>query len=228
VVGRIASTVVLAGILFCCGRTSQAQNVFRQFLVTGIEFKDLEADVRSRIEAELKFKAGDTVGEDQIERLRQSVRKFDPKLVIFTTPTRVDGAWVTRLIFQIPDKPPEIIRIPLALIRPLPPEASATPSRPRPVKVVRLSRGSASVKVVRSVSPVYPESAKRANIQGSVLLDVTIAEDGQVVGVDVLEGNEQLAVAAAEAVKLWAYEPVVIDGSPAAVVTTIDVHFELQ
>jgi len=81
---------------------------------------------------------------------------------------------------------------------------------------------------VRSVSPVYPESAKRANIQGSVLLDVTIAEDGQVVGVDVLEGNEQLAVAAAEAVKLWAYEPIVIDGSPAAVVTTIDVHFELQ
>jgi TonB family protein len=228
VVGRIASTIVLTGILLCSGRTSQAQNVFRQFLVTGIEFKELKPDVRGRVEAELKFKAGDTVGEDEIERLRQRVRELDPKLVIFITPTRVDGAWVTRLIFQIPDKPPEIIRIPLTLIKPLPPEASATPSRPRPVKVVRLSRGSASVKLVRSVSPVFPESAKRANIQGTVLLDVTIAEDGLVVGVDVLEGNEQLAVAAAEAVKRWVYEPIVIDGSPAAVVTTIDVHFELQ
>jgi TonB family protein len=180
--------------------------------VTGIEFKELKADVRSRIEAELKFKPGDTVGEDEIELLREDVRKLDPKLVIFTTPTRVDGAWVTRLIFQIPDKPPEIIRIPLALVRPLPPEASATPSKPRPVKVVRLSRGSTSIKLVRSFSPVYPAPAKRAKLQGTVLLDVTIAEDGLVVGVDVLEGNEQLAVAAADAVKRWVYEPVLIDG----------------
>jgi TonB family protein len=227
VISRI-STIVPTLILLCSSPCSQAQNVFRQFLVTGIEFKDLKSDVRSHIEAELKFKPGDTVGEDEIEQLRQDVRKLDPKLVIFTTPTRVDGAWVTRLIFQIPDKPPEIIRIPLALIRPLPTESVETPSRPRPAKAIRLSRGSASVKLVRSVPPVYPASAKRANIQGTVLLDVTIAEDGLVVGVDILEGNEQLAGAAAEAVKRWVYEPIVIDGSPVAVVTTIDVHFELQ
>jgi len=228
VASRIASIVVLTGILLCSGQISQAQNVSRSFLITGIEFKELAADVRSRIEAELKIKVGDTVAEDEVERLRQSVRKIDPKLIIFTTPTRVDGTWVSRLIFQIPDKAPEIIRIPLALIKPLPPEASATPSRPRPVNVVRLSRGSASVKLLRSVSPVYPERAKRSEIQGTVLLDVIIAEDGLVVGVDVLEGNELLAVAAAEAVKRWVYEPIVIDGRPAAVVTTIDVHFELQ
>jgi protein TonB len=91
-----------------------------------------------------------------------------------------------------------------------------------------VSRGSASIKLLRSVSPVYPEPAKRAKTQGTVLLDVTIAEDGLVVGVDVLDGNEQLAEAAADAVKRWVYEPVVIDGRPASVVTTIEVHFELQ
>lgn len=226
VVTRIATAIVLTGILLCSGRTAQSQNVSRQFLVTGIEFKELDAAVRSRIEAELKIKPGDTVAEDEVELLRQSVRKIDPKLIVLTTPTRVDGAWTTRLILQ--DKPQEIIRIPLALIKPLPPEPSPTPSRSRPVKVVRLSRGSASIKLLRSGSLVYPESAKRAKIQGTVLLDVTIAEDGLVVGVDVLEGNEQLAVAAAEGVKRWIYEPIVIDGRPAAVVTTVDVHFELQ
>lgn len=58
-----------------------------------------------------------------------------------------------------------------------------------------------------SVPPIYPAAAKKAKIQGRVLLEVAVAEDGSVSDVTVLGGPKILAAAAADAVRQWRYRP---------------------
>jgi TonB family protein len=83
-------------------------------------------------------------------------------------------------------------------------------------------------KLVRSVEPVYPDVAKRAGIEGTVLLKVVIARDGIVKAVKVVSGEPVLADAAKDAVKKWRYQPTILDGKPVNVVTTVTVEFRLR
>ena len=43
--------------------------------------------------------------------------------------------------------------------------------------------------LVRKVDPVYPEAARRANIQGVVVLDAIVAADGTVVNLRPVSGS---------------------------------------
>ncbi len=67
--------------------------------------------------------------------------------------------------------------------------------------------GDDSSRSVKSrVTPSYPEAARRMNLQGSVKLEVTVAQNGAVRSVKVVGGNPLLAEAAVSAVKQWKYE----------------------
>jgi TonB family protein len=63
--------------------------------------------------------------------------------------------------------------------------------------------------VLRSkVSPVYPEEARRAGIQGSVILEVAIDAAGRVTEVQVVRGLPYgVSESAVEAVRRWHYRP---------------------
>jgi TonB family protein len=78
------------------------------------------------------------------------------------------------------------------------------------------------------VKPDYPEKARMARVQGTVLLDVTLDERGLVSEVRVLKPVEDgLTEAAVAAVKQWRYEPSRLDGKPVSVLLTIAVTFNL-
>ena len=55
--------------------------------------------------------------------------------------------------------------------------------------------------LTHKVDPIYPEAARRAKVQGVVILDVTIGPDGTVVDVHAISGPDELAPAALDAVK---------------------------
>ncbi len=57
------------------------------------------------------------------------------------------------------------------------------------------------------VRPTYPEAAKKGKLQGTVVLDVTVAEDGSVTDVEVVKGVDILTAAAQKAVRQWRYRP---------------------
>jgi TonB family protein len=57
------------------------------------------------------------------------------------------------------------------------------------------------------VNPEYPELAKRANLRGSVRLELLVTPEGRVKDVTVLGGNPVLVQAAETAVRKWRYEP---------------------
>ena len=79
--------------------------------------------------------------------------------------------------------------------------------------------------VTHKVEPVYPASARQANVQGTVVLDTVIGPDGTVVDVRPVSGPDVLATAAVDAVRWWRFQPYQIKGQPAQVETTVAVEF---
>lgn len=83
--------------------------------------------------------------------------------------------------------------------------------------------------LLTKVDPVYPPAAKAAGIEGTVLLNATIGKKGNLLSLRVMnsEVDPDLARAAFEAVSQWQYSPVLLNGDPVEVETTITVNFRL-
>ena len=86
----------------------------------------------------------------------------------------------------------------------------------------------ATPKLIKMVNPVYPEIARTAQIEGSVVLSATIDTQGRVVAVKVLRSIPLLDQAAVDAVKQWVYEPMKVKGQAKPVVFTVTVAFKLD
>jgi TonB family protein len=81
--------------------------------------------------------------------------------------------------------------------------------------------------VLHRVEPEYPESARERQIQGPVVLDVHIGQDGLVQQMTLVSGQPLLAQAAKDAVQQWRFRPRVVDGRPATMQTRITLNFRL-
>jgi protein TonB len=81
---------------------------------------------------------------------------------------------------------------------------------------------------LRHVAPAYPDVARAARVEGSVVLECTISPEGRTVDVRVLGGPPLLREAAAEAVQQWVYRPTLLNGVAVPVIMTVTVHFTLS
>ena len=81
--------------------------------------------------------------------------------------------------------------------------------------------------LIHKVEPVYPEAARKANLQGVVVLDAVIASDGTIVNLHPVSGPDGLISAAMDAARWWRFRPYRVRGEPAAVETTLSVEFRL-
>ena len=84
-----------------------------------------------------------------------------------------------------------------------------------------------SALVLKKVPPQYPEAAKKAKIEGQVILRAIISKDGDVENLKIASGHPQLAPSAIDAVKQWKYRPYLQQGKPVEVETEINVNFTL-
>jgi len=80
-------------------------------------------------------------------------------------------------------------------------------------------------KQIKKVRPVFPESARRQHIDGTVVFEIVIDEDGIVEQIKVIQGNVLLVPAAIDAVKQWRFSPTLIDGKAVAVEILFEVSF---
>jgi TonB family protein len=83
-------------------------------------------------------------------------------------------------------------------------------------------------RIVTKVEPVYPEAARKAGMQGLVVLDAVIAPDGSVKRLRRVSGPNLLVQSATEAVRSWKFEPYLSSGEAVEVETTIAVEFRLD
>ena len=89
-----------------------------------------------------------------------------------------------------------------------------------------VSQGISGGRLVRRVSPTYPAQALLLRLQGKVIMDAVIFEDGTVHDVKVVQGHPVLARAAVEAVQRWRYKPYELNGQPVRTQTQITIDFK--
>jgi TonB family protein len=97
-----------------------------------------------------------------------------------------------------------------------------------PALAVPISQGVSGGRILHEVRPAYPTQARNMRIEGAVVVDATIREDGSVGEVKVVEGPSMLAQAVVEAVKNWRYEPTLLDGRPTRIERRVTINFKLQ
>jgi len=93
---------------------------------------------------------------------------------------------------------------------------------------LRVSPETMEKRIVTKVEPVYPEAARKAGMQGLVVLDAVIAPDGSVKRLRPVSGPNLLVQSATEAVQSWKFEPYLSSGEAVEVETTIAVEFRLD
>lgn len=130
--------------------------------------------------------------------------------------------------------PPRALPVPEepTVEEPAEPDDSGAAEAPRPSEVNEepvLVQGEITKPVpIDAPTPRYTEAARRARIQGVVILQLVIEENGTVRSAQVLKGLPMgLSEAAVEAVRQWRFRPAMRDGEPVVVTWNLTVRFEL-
>jgi periplasmic protein TonB len=78
--------------------------------------------------------------------------------------------------------------------------------------------------------PIYPAAARRRELQGDVLLEVRVAENGQVTQVVLKRGSGHAILdnAALETVRAWRFRPARLGGRPIAGIALVPVKYRLN
>lgn len=97
-----------------------------------------------------------------------------------------------------------------------------------PPKKLVVSSGVMASRAIFDPAPQYPAIAKAARISGTVVLQATIGKDGTIQNLRAVAGPAMLQPYAIEAVRRWRYKPVLLDGIPVDVDTTISVVYSLN
>ncbi|HEX3128522.1 MAG TPA: energy transducer TonB [Thermoanaerobaculia bacterium] len=103
---------------------------------------------------------------------------------------------------------------------------TAEPVNDRPIQV-----GGAVLKpeVIVRTEPRYTEMARKARVEGVVILKAIIDERGYVTDVQLLRGQPMgLDQAAMDAVRTWRFKPATLHGQPVKVYFNLTVNFTLQ
>jgi len=83
-------------------------------------------------------------------------------------------------------------------------------------------------KLLMQVDPTYPEEARKAKVEGIVILEAETDVYGRVARTSVLRSIPLLDQAAIDAVRQWVYEPFILNGKPRGCIFTVTVRFTLK
>ncbi len=81
---------------------------------------------------------------------------------------------------------------------------------------------------VTRVPPTYPDIAREAGVDGTVLVQALVGKDGKVKDVRVQKSIPMLDASAIAAVKQWVFKPALSNNKPVAVWVAVPVRFSLH
>jgi len=121
------------------------------------------------------------------------------------------------------------IHLPEPSSRISPPSVKQVLAPPSPVPApIKVGGNLQAGKLIKRVTPVYPQMAAMTHLQGMVRLTAVIGKDGTIQDLKPITGPSLLVKAASDAVKQWVYQPTILNGQPVEVQTQIDVNFNLN
>ncbi len=172
------------------------------------------------------------------EEEKTKIRRFKPMPPPKVKPKKIKKKDVKKKKVPVPDPTPDE---PEPIVEPEPePEPPPVPENaevvrgipegpPAPTGPVGQDAVSTQPTKKTHVEPDYPKSAKRAQIEGRVILQITIDAEGNVTDVKVLRDAPMgLTEAAVKAAKQWKYSPAIMNGEPVGVRKTVTVNFSLD
>ena len=83
-------------------------------------------------------------------------------------------------------------------------------------------------RLMKQTIPVYPPLARKARVEGAVILEADITESGALENVKVVEGHPMLIDAAIDAIRQWRYAPARLNGKPTRSSVRVTVNFHLK
>jgi TonB family protein len=115
----------------------------------------------------------------------------------------------------------------------VPPMGTTTDSPPpenkqESSKIMRKSADALQRLVNKRVEPTYPPIARSARVSGSVVVEVTMDEQGNVTSARAISGHPLLQQAAVEAAKGWKFSPLQLSDTPVKEIRTITFNFKLE
>ena len=102
------------------------------------------------------------------------------------------------------------------------------PPAAKPATTVRVADLPQPPRKIVDARPAYPDIARTARVQGTVVLEAIIDRSGRIDEVRVLRSVPLLDQAAIDAVRQWRYSPSTLRGQAVAVLITITINFTLQ
>ncbi len=93
---------------------------------------------------------------------------------------------------------------------------------------VRLTAEQADQLAIEKPAARYPRDAESARVQGPVIVEIEVSEEGSVLSANLVYGHPLLADAMKAAAAKRKYRPYVVDGQPAPFVTTVGAMFGLE
>jgi len=107
--------------------------------------------------------------------------------------------------------------------------AEPTPEPEAAPTIIRAGQDIQEPHRLLEIKPVYPEPARRAGIEGPVILEVIVNTEGAVRDVRVLRGMPLgMTESAEDAVRRWRWEPAQYNGRPVEVYVVVTVTFRLR
>ncbi|HEX4565968.1 MAG TPA: TonB family protein [Vicinamibacterales bacterium] len=152
----------------------------------------------------------------------------DPSVAPTAAPPRIEPETATPgPQFDVPIGPPGGVPAGVGDIASLAPPAPAPPDSPRPA-TVRVAQLPEPPRKIVDLRPVYPDIARKARVEGTVILESVLDTSGDVTQLRVIRSVPLLDQAALDAVRQWKYTPTVYGGRPVSVLMTITIRFTLN
>ncbi len=108
------------------------------------------------------------------------------------------------------------------------PVSGQVDSQKEPPILIRKSGSVFQSSATMRVEPTYPPLAKAARISGSVVIEVTTNEQGEVISVRPISGHPLLKDSAAAAARGWKFSPTQLGGVPVTVIGTIRIRSKIS
>jgi len=90
-----------------------------------------------------------------------------------------------------------------------------------------ISQGVSEGILEHQVTPIYPRQALSLRLEGPVVLEAIVSENGRLENIKAVSGHSLLARAAVDAVRQWRYRPYLLNGKPVRMQTKITVNFKM-
>jgi len=113
-------------------------------------------------------------------------------------------------------------------VQPPPPPVEPVDNAPGDQPTVRVGGTIPFPAKIKDTPPIYPEDARRAGVQGVVIMEAVIDRRGAVIRTKILRSIPMLDAAAQATVRQWRFAPTIVKGAPTAVIMTLTVNFSLK